>query len=86
MADTLRFLHASDFHLEAPVGGLAEVPEQLRDLLIDAPRVAAQRVFESAIAHRVDFLLLAGDILHPYNAGPGALAFLLEQFERLEAA
>ena len=32
-----RFIHASDFHLEQPLMGVAEVPDHLRELFLDAP-------------------------------------------------
>ncbi len=80
-----RFLHASDFHLESPLTGLADLPEALRELAIDAPYLAAEGVFDLALAERVDFLILAGDILDARAAGPRALAFLQTQFDRLNA-
>jgi len=78
-----RFLHTSDFHLEMPPVGLPEVPEHLVELLLDAPYHSVQRVFETALAEAVDFVLLAGDIVHARQAGPRGPVFLLEQFERL---
>lgn len=81
--DVVRFLHAGDFQLGRPLSGLTEVPEELRERLIDAPRLAAQRVFETAILEEVDFLLLSGNILDPRAADPRGMAFLLEQFELL---
>ncbi len=78
-----RFLHASDFHLEQPLYGLSSVPEHLRELALEAPYLAATRVFDNAILEHVDFVVLSGDILDPYQAGPRGLAFLLEQFQRL---
>lgn len=83
--EMIRFVHASDFHLELPLSGLPDVPEPLRDLLIDAPYQAATRVFDAAILEHADFLILSGDILDPLTSGPRALAFLLEQFERCAA-
>ena len=78
-----RFIHASDFHLEQPLYGLASIPDHLRDLALDAPYLAATRVFDSAILEHVDFVVLSGDLLDPLHAGPRGLAFLLEQFQRL---
>lgn len=78
-----RFLHASDFRLELPVLGVAQVPKHLRDVFIDAPYRAALRVFETAISERVDFVVLSGNIINPHAAGPRGVHFLLEQFERL---
>lgn len=81
-----RFLHTSDFRLDAVSSGLAEVPDHLRDGLLDAPYTAARRVFDVAISERVAFVLLAGNIVQAETAGPRGIAFLIEQFERLAAA
>jgi DNA repair exonuclease SbcCD nuclease subunit len=80
---TLRLLHASDFHLEMPLYGLAEIPPHLRDRVIEAPFQAAEQVFETALAEDVDAVLLAGDLLNVDRAGPPAIMLLLEQFARL---
>ncbi|HUE74113.1 MAG TPA: DNA repair exonuclease [Pirellulaceae bacterium] len=84
MSGLVRFLHASDFHLEAAPHGLVELPAALKDALLEAPYQAAQRVFDSAIAEHVDFVILSGDLLDVHLAGPRGIAFLVEQFERLE--
>jgi DNA repair exonuclease SbcCD nuclease subunit len=78
-----RFIHASDFHLETPVQGMAEVHDQLRAPLLDAPYTAAARVFDAALAEEVDFLVLSGDIVNPHTAGLRGPLFLVEQFSRL---
>jgi hypothetical protein len=83
MDTSLRFLHAADLHLERPAGGLAEIPDPLRAVLADAPYRAGARVFDAAIKHQVDFVVLAGDVVDPLSAGPRALVFLGEQFQRL---
>ncbi len=80
---TIRFVHASDLHLERPVGGLSEPPDHLQQLLVDAPYLAAERVFDCAVAEAVDFLLLAGDVVDVHWGGARAVAFLGEQFDRL---
>lgn len=78
-----RFLHAADFHLEEPLSGLAEVPDELRDLLIDAPRLAARQVFDTALAEEVDFVVLSGGLIDLPQASPQAVLFLAEQLGRL---
>ncbi len=83
MIEPFSFIHASDFHLDRPPRGLAEVPDHLRDALVDAPYRAAERVFDAAVKERVDFVLLAGDLVDPLLAGPRAALFLIEQFKRL---
>ncbi len=80
------FIHASDFHLEQPPYGLADVPPDWRDRLLDCVHQGASRVFDAVLAHQADFLVLSGDILDWRAAGPRAVAFLLEQFHRLADA
>jgi len=79
----LRFVHTSDLHLELPPFGLAEVPEHLRELLIECPYWSAERVFAVVLAEEADFLVLSGDILDPQQTGPRGPLFLAEQFQRL---
>ena len=65
-----RFVHASDFHLELPPLGVAEVPDHLRELFIESAYWAAERVFETVLAEEAELLVLSGDILHPQHTGP----------------
>lgn len=83
MTQPLRLVHASDLHLERPLYGLADVPDHLRDLLIEAPYQAAEQVFETALAEDADAVLLAGDVLDVDRAGPPGIVLLLDQFSRL---
>ena len=78
-----RFVHASDFHLELPLFGVAQVPPHLRESFLDAPYQAALRVFDTVLAEDASFLILSGDILNAAGAGARGVLFLLEQFHRL---
>ncbi|MBN1589718.1 MAG: DNA repair exonuclease [Pirellulales bacterium] len=78
-----RFIHAADFHLETPPFGVEEVPEHLTELLLEAAYWSASTVFETALAEKVDFVVLSGDLLHSRHTGPRGPLFLVEQFERL---
>ena len=78
-----RFLHAADLHLESPINGLSDAPEHLRQRVLDAPRRAAERVFDAALTEKVDFVVLSGDLLSTQMTGPWGPLFLLEQFEKL---
>ena len=71
------------FTWSCPLYGLAEIPDHLRELLIEAPYHAAEQVFETALAEDVDAVLLAGDVLNVDRAGPPAIVLLLDQFARL---
>ncbi|MCF0233692.1 MAG: metallophosphoesterase [Thermoguttaceae bacterium] len=84
-SQAFRFIHASDFHLEAPVDGLIECPERLENVILDAPRAAVERFFTVAINEKVDFVVLSGDLISPRDAGPWGMIFLIEQFEKLAA-
>lgn len=79
----LRFVHAADLHLERPLSGVAQIPSHLREAFLEAPYLAAEQIFETALAEGVDALLLAGDVVHLDRAGPRAIVFLIEQFKRL---
>lgn len=83
MAAHLKFLHSSDWHLDQPITGLTEIPAHLKKTLADAPYRAAESIFALALSEKVDFLLLAGDLVDLEKGGPRAAAFLLGQFERL---
>lgn len=78
-----RFVHACDLQLEQAPRGLAEVPDHLRELLLESPYWAAERVFEAALAEQVDFVVLAGGVTNYALAGPRGAQFLLDQFQRL---
>ena len=78
-----RFIHSANFHLEMPPFGVREVPEVLQERFLTAAYASATRLFDTAITEEVDFVLLAGDLLHPRQTGPRGPLFLVEQFQRL---
>ncbi len=81
--ESFRFIHASDFHLERSMQDLLDIPDHLKNGLVDAPWKAAEAVFEHAMVEQVDFVLLTGDLLNPIATGASGPAFLVEQFEQL---
>lgn len=83
MSETVKFIHASDLHLDVSISGLAELPAHLIQTLANAPYDAAQKIFDLAVAERVDFVLLAGDLFDFESGNARAASFLLSQFERL---
>jgi DNA repair protein SbcD/Mre11 len=83
MNDEFKFIHAADFHLDEPMSGLPELPTHLKGALVEAPYVAAKRIFDLAVTEKVDFVLLAGDVFDMDGGGCRPAAFLLSQFERL---
>ncbi|MCA9247593.1 MAG: metallophosphoesterase [Planctomycetales bacterium] len=79
----LRFLHASDLHLEQPLHGVTEIPDSLLEKAIDAPYQAAERLVDQAIELGVDFLVLSGDVINTHQTGPRGVAFFRDQLARL---
>lgn len=80
-----RFLHAGDLRLDEPLAGLAELPDEWRALVAEAPFAAAQRVFDAALRERVAFVILSGNLLDTQQCSPRAMSFLLERFEKLDS-
>ena len=83
MSDPIKFVHASDFHLDRPISGLSEIPKHLIQTLASAPYEAAQRVFDFALTERVDFVLLSGDLFDHDSGSARAPSFLLNNFQKL---
>jgi exonuclease SbcD len=81
--ESFRFIHAGDFHLEAPLGDLDTLPPHLREAMANAPRRAAEAVFQAAMADNIDFLVLSGDLISPPSAGPHGMSFLLDHLDQL---
>jgi DNA repair protein SbcD/Mre11 len=79
----LRFVQAGDLHLERPLSGVSEIPDHLREAFLEAPYLAAEQIFETALTEGADALLLTGDVVQLDRAGPRAIVFLLEQLRRL---
>jgi exonuclease SbcD len=61
--EPFRFLHTGDLHLDSPVEGLsAEAPSEVLAILRGATTAAWGNVVGAAIEHRVDFVVIAGDV------------------------
>ena len=79
----LRFIHASDFQLHQPLAGFAHAPDDMRQMLVEAPMAAARAVFDAAIVNSVDFLILSGGLIDIPRAAPASVRLLIDQFKRL---
>jgi len=81
-----RFLHAADLHIDSPLRGLDRYDGAPVERLRNATRVACERLVDRAIAERVAFVLLAGDIYdrdwQDFRTG----LFFREQLVRLDRA
>lgn len=80
------FIHAADLHLGSPLRAIAGASEEMRDRLAYATQESFQRIIQTAIDRDVDFLTVAGDLYDREARSVRANEFLVEQFERLQAA
>jgi hypothetical protein len=82
----LRFIHASDLHLDRTLEQVAEGPAHWEQRMLDVARRSAERLFKRVIEENVEFLILSGDVLNGHLSPPGNFLFLIEQFEQLQKA
>jgi DNA repair protein SbcD/Mre11 len=73
----MKFLHSSDWHIGRGVPGQSRLPEQ---------EAALQEVLSLAREHRVDCLLVAGDIFDTSTPAPEAEALVYQFFHELHGA
>lgn len=82
----MRFIHAADIHLDSPLTGLSAYPDAPVELLRTATRDAFSRLVDEAIAEKVDFMIIAGDLYDgnwkDFNTG----LYFVRQMGRLRAA
>ena len=83
---SFRFLHAADLHLDSPLRGLEADPTAPAELIRGATRRALGRMVDLAIAERVDFVLIAGDIYDGDWPDFGTGLFFSNQMRRLTQA
>lgn len=80
----LRFIHASDLHLERGIEGVTECPARWEQRMLDISIRSAERLFKRCIEEEIDFLVLSGGVFNANLASPGIYLFLVDQFERLK--
>ena len=82
----MRFLHAADVHLDSPLLGLDQYEGAPLEALRGATRRALAGLVQLAIAERVDFVILAGDLYdgdwQDYNTG----VYFAQRMRELERA
>jgi exonuclease SbcD len=86
MPRPIRFLHTADIHLGTPVQGFSGASRQNEAQLMEASFMAWERICDAALAHDVDFVLVAGDLYHREARSVKAARCLREQVQRLAEA
>lgn len=86
--DTLKrqitFIHAADLHIDAPFKGMATLPASLFEATQKSTYRAFDRLIETAIEKRVDFVLIVGDLFDQDNRSLHAQIYVRDGFAQLE--
>lgn len=86
MTSKVRFIHAADLHLGAPIRGVCDASPDWAARLQRAIPEAYERVIDAALAREVDFVVLAGDVFDTLRPSYGDYLRFFEGLERLDAA
>ncbi len=79
----VRFIHAADLHLDTPFLGLADVPDDLFEEIRQSTFKSFDRLIKEAINHKVDFILLVGDLFDNEKQSLKAQVHLKKGFLKL---
>lgn len=82
----VRYIHAADLHLDSPFKGLKDMPEALFDRIKASTFNSLKKIVDEALAHQVDFVLLAGDIYDIEDRSIRAQVHLRKELDRLNEA
>lgn len=80
----VKFIHSADLHLGRALTGFRHLPQPVFDRLENSVYRSLERIVATAIAHHVDFVLLAGDLFDEQSASLKAHIRLQQQLERLD--
>jgi DNA repair protein SbcD/Mre11 len=80
---TFSFVHAADLHLDTPFSGVGQIAPRVASALRDASLHALERIVELAIARKVAFVLIAGDLYDGAERGLRAQLKLRNALGRL---
>lgn len=83
---SVRFLHTADFHLGSQLQTQHRGGAETIATLDSAIYTAIERLFDTAIAEGVDFVVIAGDLYDEDSRSVKANTFLKRQFDRLDDA
>ena len=83
MRKTIRFIHCADLHLDSPFKGLRHIPTNLLEEIQLSTYRVFQRLIDTAIERKVDFILIVGDIFDGEQQSMRAHITLKNGFEKL---
>ena len=80
----ISFIHGADLHLDSPMVGLSHLPKEIFERLKESSFTALKTLVDAAIHHKVDFVILAGDLFDEQDRSVRAQTMLRKEMERLE--
>ena len=86
MTRKITFLHTADFHIGAPMRGFRDLSEAWAARLRRAICESYDRVIETALARKVDFVVIAGDAFDTARASYGDYLHFFEGLDKLDEA
>ena len=86
MGKKVTFLHGADLHLGSSLHSVGRMSTELQEIIKEAAYTAFRRMIDAALRHRVDFVVLCGDIYDQTERSAKAKGFFIEQMDRLSAA
>lgn len=82
----MRFIHCADIHLDTPLQGLAHYPGAPTNEIRNATRRAFEKLLDTAVSERVDFIVIAGDLYDTGLKSFESALFFNKQMVRLKEA
>src|ERR1700757_4834408 len=82
----MKFIHCADVHLDTPLQGLAEYPGAPIAEIRNATRRAFEKILDTAVAEKIDFLIIAGDLYDTGLKSFESALFFNQQMARLKDA
>jgi len=79
----VKFIHASDLHLDTPFKGLSNWNSQLASKLKEATFKSFKNIIDLCLQEKVDFLLISGDIFDSENKSLAAQLKFVHELKRL---
>jgi DNA repair protein SbcD/Mre11 len=81
--EKIKFLHTADLHLDSPFSGLKNLPQSIFTRIKNSTFIAFERIIQIAIEHKVDFIIIAGDVYDREHRSVLAQTKLRKGFEKL---
>lgn len=83
MSGTFRFIHAADLHIGSFLNINGSPPEEIKALCSEGVYLGFERLCNTAIQYKVDFILICGDVYDSYLRSVRGNRFFINQCTRL---